>query len=119
MTDLGRHLTDELIAEMASFARARTASANDTGGGDGEEEAPSGGIGFEFKPVEAGAATQVWAATTPDLVGHNGAYLADCGLGVLGANPGANGFLPHLLDDDRAAALWDLSERLVGTPFPT
>ncbi|MBX3287095.1 MAG: SDR family NAD(P)-dependent oxidoreductase [Actinobacteria bacterium] len=117
MTDLGRHLTDELIAEMASFARARTATA-EAGGGD-EPEAPSGGMGFEFKPVEAGAATQVWAATSPDLVDHNGAYLADCGLGVLGANPGTNGFLPHLLDDERAAALWDLSERLVGTSFPT
>ena len=28
-----------------------------------------------------------------------------------------NGFLPYLLDDDHAAALWDLSERLVGTTF--
>ena len=27
------------------------------------------------------------------LADHNGAYLADCGLGVLGANPGANGFM--------------------------
>lgn len=116
MTDLGRHLTDELITEMASFARARTASA--AGSDAGEVEAPSGGMGFEFKPVEAGAATQVWAATSPDLADHNGAYLADCGLGVLGANPGTNGFLPHLLDDERAAALWDLSERLVGTEFP-
>ena len=27
------------------------------------------------------------------LADHNGAYLADCGLGVFGANPGANGFM--------------------------
>ena len=72
---------------------------------------------FEFKSIEAGAATQVWAATTPDLTEHNGAYLANCGLGVLGADPGVNGFLPYLLDDDHAAALWELSEQLVGTPF--
>jgi NAD(P)-dependent dehydrogenase (short-subunit alcohol dehydrogenase family) len=116
MTALGRHLTDELINEMATFAAARTAAAGTDDATD--DDAPSPGIGFEFKPVEAGAATQVWAATAPELADHNGAYLADCGLGVLGANPGTNGFLPHLLDDDRAAALWALSERLVGVEFP-
>jgi hypothetical protein len=36
---------------------------------------------------------------------------------VLGADPGVNGFMPYLLDDDNAAALWDLSEHLVGSPF--
>lgn len=118
MTDLGRHLTDELIAEMASFASARTAAAGGEAAAEGEREgATTPSIGFEFKPVAAGAATQVWAATAPGLAEHNGAYLADCGLGVLGANPGTNGFLPHLLDHERAAALWDLSERLVGTEF--
>jgi NAD(P)-dependent dehydrogenase (short-subunit alcohol dehydrogenase family) len=117
MTDLGRHLTDELIAEMASFASARTAAAGGDAAAPAEGEAAPPSIGFEFKPVAAGAATQVWAATAPGLAEHNGAYLADCGLGVLGANPGTNGFLPHLLDDERAAALWDLSERLVGTEF--
>jgi len=110
LTDLGRHLTDELIHEMADFARRRSAA---TGAGQ------SGGM--HFKTVEAGAATQVWAATSADedLLAHNGAYLADCGLGVLGADPGVNGFLPYLLDDDRAAALWRLSEELVGQPFET
>ena len=106
-TDLGRHLTDELLNDMAEFARRRSAAA----GGSGE----SGGMAF--KKVEAGAATQVWAATTPDLADHNGAYLADCGLGVLGADPGANGFRPYLLDDDHASALWELSEGLVGQRF--
>ena len=36
---------------------------------------------------------------------------------MLGADPGVNGFLPYLLDDDHAAALWALSEELVGEPF--
>jgi NAD(P)-dependent dehydrogenase (short-subunit alcohol dehydrogenase family) len=107
VTDLGRHLTDELLNDMAEFARRRSAAA----GGSGESR------GMVFKTVEAGAATQVWAATTPDLADHNGAYLADCGLGVLGADPGANGFRPYLLDDDHAAALWELSEGLVGQRF--
>ncbi len=107
ITDLGRHLTDDLIHEMADFARRRSAAT----GGDGKPR------DIHFKTVEAGAATQVWAATTADLADHNGAYLADCGLGVLGADPGMNGFQPYLLDDEHAAKLWELSERLVGQRF--
>jgi NAD(P)-dependent dehydrogenase (short-subunit alcohol dehydrogenase family) len=113
ITDLGRHLTEELMNDMARFAAERSASAaaaNPTA----KSEAPAG---LHFKSVEAGAATQVWATTAPELAEHNGAYLADCGLGVLGADPGVNGFRPYLLDDDHAAALWELSEELVGTTF--
>ncbi|MGH9016291.1 MAG: oxidoreductase, partial [Acidimicrobiales bacterium] len=84
------------------------------------ESGGSGGSGgLNFKTVEAGAGTQVWAATTSDLADHNGAYLADCGVGVMGADPGANGFRPYLLDDDHAARLWELSEKLVGQRFDT
>jgi NAD(P)-dependent dehydrogenase (short-subunit alcohol dehydrogenase family) len=107
ITDLGRHLTDDLLRDMSDFARRRSAATSETG------ESRD----IHFKTVEAGAATQVWASTTPELAGHNGAYLADCGLGVLGADPGVNGFMPYLLDDEHAAALWQLSERLVGQRF--
>jgi len=107
ITDLARHLNDDLIFEMADFARRRSAAISESG-----EPAD-----IHFKTVEAGAATQVWAATTGELADHNGAYLADCGLGVLGADPGVNGFMPYLLDDEHAAALWALSERLVGQRF--
>jgi NAD(P)-dependent dehydrogenase (short-subunit alcohol dehydrogenase family) len=106
VTELGRHLTDDLLNEMRDFARRRSAAT-----GSGESR------GLSFKSVEAGAATQVWAATTSELTDHNGAYLANCGLGVLGADPGVNGFRPYLLDDEHAAALWALSERLVGQRF--
>ena len=105
ITDLGRHLTDDLLNEMADFARRRSAATS----GESRD--------IHFKTVEAGAATQVWAATSSDLVGHNGAYLADCGLGVVGGDPGVNGFMPYLLDDEHAAALWELSESLVGQRF--
>ena len=106
ITDLGRHLTEDLMNEMLETAKERA-----------EEHGIPGGI--VWKSVEAGAATQTWAATSTDaeLVDHNGAYLADCGLGVLGANPGANGMALWILDDAKAAALWDLSEELVGTTF--
>ncbi len=114
ITDLGRHLNDELMNDMARFSEERSANAAKAAGAE-PGETPARGM--RFKSVEAGAATQVWAAIAPELVDHNGAYLADCGLGVLGADPGVNGFMPYLLDDDHAAALWTLSEALVGTPF--
>lgn len=112
ITDLGRHLDEALMNEMLAFAASRSAGA--------ERPAPSGGRptrNLEVKSVAAGAATQVWAATAAGLREHNGAYLADCGPGILGADPGVNGYLPYLLDDAHAAALWELSEGLVGTRF--
>jgi len=118
LTDLGRHLTEELMNEMAAFGKARAAaSAASASEGDDSAVDDELGFGFEWKSIEAGAATQVWATTAPELAEHNGAYLADCGLGVLGGDPGVNGFLPYLLDDEHASALWDLSETLVGTTF--
>ncbi|MEO7428022.1 MAG: SDR family NAD(P)-dependent oxidoreductase [Acidimicrobiales bacterium] len=114
VTDLGRHLDEELMNDMMAFSRARSEATAAAAGTVPDPEAPRG---MRFKSVEAGAATQVWAATTAALADHNGAYLADCGVGVLGADPGVNGFLPYLLDDDHAAALWDLSEQLVGSLF--
>lgn len=107
ITDLGRHLTEDLMNEMMETAKERA-----------EEHGIEGGI--IWKSVEAGAATQTWAATStdPDLLANNGAYLADCGLGVLGANPGENGMAPWILDDATAVALWTLSEELVGTAAP-
>ena len=110
VTELGRHLTEELLMDVIADTRRRAEAAAKTEGRAEVDE-------LQFKSVEAGAATQVWAATAPEIVDHNGAYLADCGLGVLGANPGVNGFRPYLLDDHRAAALWALSENLVGESF--
>lgn len=100
-TNLGRHLDEELINQMLERTRERAEAA-------GEES-----TGFRFKSVEQGAATQVWAATAPELAEHNGAYLADCGVGVEGADVGRNGFLPHITDTDRAEGLWSLSEDLL------
>jgi NAD(P)-dependent dehydrogenase (short-subunit alcohol dehydrogenase family) len=109
ITNLGRHLTDELMHEMIAFTRERSAAVSGAPGVPPAE--------LHFKTVESGAATQVWAATASGLDAHNGAYLADCGLGVLGADPGVNGFRPYLVDDDHAAALWALSEEMVGERF--
>lgn len=105
MTDLGRHLDDELIGQMIDNSRARAEAHGETGS-------------FAFKSIEAGAATEVWACVAP-LAEHNGAYLADCQLGVAGGNPNHTGFERYLLDDDAAERLWTLSEGWVGQAFPT
>ena len=110
MTELGRHLTDELMNEMMERGKARVAEHGDDGG-DPDEPA------FKFKTLEAGAATQVWASVAPELADHNGAYLADCQLGVEGGNPGKTGFMSYLLDDGNTERLWTLSEELTGQDF--
>jgi NAD(P)-dependent dehydrogenase (short-subunit alcohol dehydrogenase family) len=111
VTELGRHLDDQLRNDMLEFARQRAVRFGDFGD-DGEPRR------MQFKSVPAGAATQVWAATEPSLAEHNGAYLADCGLGILGANPTANGYMDYLMDDDHAGRLWELSESLTRTTLP-
>jgi NAD(P)-dependent dehydrogenase (short-subunit alcohol dehydrogenase family) len=104
MTDLGRHLTDELIAQMMQRTQSRSESSGESGG-------------FSFKSIEAGAATQVWAAIAPELAEHNGAYLADCQVGVEGGDPNSTGFSSYLLDDAGTDRLWTISEELVGQAF--
>ena len=110
ITDLGRHLTDELMVEMIDSSAARSAETT-------PPPNASPGAGLTFKSLEAGAATQVWAATAPGLEDLTGGYLADCGPGVLGADPAQNGFLPYVRDEQHARSLWEVSEALVGSPF--
>ena len=109
LTELGRHLTPELMEEMVERVKARSessAEAKETGG-------------LPFKSMEAGAATQGWAATTDDLEGNNGAYLGDCKVGVEGGNPSENGYLSYIYNEDTAEALWSLSEQMVQQEFPS
>ncbi|MEV5978810.1 SDR family NAD(P)-dependent oxidoreductase [Streptomyces sp. NPDC052114] len=69
-----------------------------------------------FKTPEQGAATAVWAATSPLLDGHGGAYCQDCDI----AEPAATddmligGVKPWAVDPDAASRLWDLSCELTG-----
>ena len=108
MTELGRHLTPELMSEMTERVKSRSTSSS---------EAKETGA-LPFKSVEAGAATQVWASVTEDLSENNGAYLGDCQLGVEGGNPSESGYLPYIFNRDTAEALWSLSEELVKQEFP-
>jgi len=80
------------------------------------KHAPPGGM--KFKPVEAGAATSVWAASSPDLEGRSGLYLEDCGIGLPAEEAtGAAGFAAYAVDPASARRLWALSEDLIGEKF--
>jgi len=96
-TELGRHLTRESIRQI-------------------RERASSGGE--PPKSIPQGAATEVWAATAPELAGQGGIYLADCGVAPPAA-PGVRGYAPHAVDPLAAARLWQISEQLVGERFET
>jgi NAD(P)-dependent dehydrogenase (short-subunit alcohol dehydrogenase family) len=61
-------------------------------------------FGWTFmKSIEEGAATQTYVATAPALAGFSGYYFADC-----------NPLLPdpRMLDDQQAAELWAVSEKI-------
>lgn len=69
-----------------------------------------------LKTPEQGAATQVWAATSPQLANLGGLYLEDCDVAGLRTSTemGAPGVFPYAVDPDEAARLWALSAELTG-----
>ncbi len=94
-TELGRHLTEETLATLTASMSSR-----------GE---------VTWKTVPQGAATSVWAATSPDLDAVGGRYLEDCHVADINSDPGSRGgVMSYAVDPDRAAGLWSLSESLVG-----
>ncbi|MHB8384039.1 MAG: SDR family NAD(P)-dependent oxidoreductase, partial [Candidatus Binataceae bacterium] len=102
-TELGRHLTPELIAQM-------TARINRGASG----QAPA----FRFKNVPQGSATSVWSGfvATSDAVG--GRYCEDCH--VCDVNDDATsraGVRSYALNLAHANDLWRKSEEMVGERF--
>ncbi|MEU5635420.1 SDR family NAD(P)-dependent oxidoreductase [Streptomyces rishiriensis] len=73
-----------------------------------------------FKTPAQGAATQVWAATSPQLADMGGLYLEDCDI----AEPAVDGDVrtgvkDWATDPEQAARLWELSAELTGVnAFP-
>lgn len=106
MTELGRHMTPETMQQMQDQVRAQAEAYGET--------LPDAPPEMTFKSVEAGAATQCWAATAPELDGHGGKYLADCQVATIGGDIAANGVAPHAQDPEAARKLWALSEAWVG-----
>ena len=101
-TELGRHMTPEIVqAMMASIQPA------------------SGQPLFTYKTIPQGAATSVWAGIVApaDLIG--GKYCEDCHVAELvdASDTGRGGIRPYALDPERAKALWAKSEEMVGERF--
>lgn len=96
-TSLGRHMSAEELAELKTTIDA---SPTNTG----------------WKTPEQGAATQVWAATSPLLAGLGGVYCEDCDVAEL-AEPGTvlgRGVSAWATDPEEAERLWALSAELTG-----
>ena len=97
-TELGRHMTPELIQEMMKAANA------------------SGG--FKFKSIPQGAATSVWAGIVASGDAVGGKYCEDCHVGELNNDATVRkGVMAYALDPSRAQALWAKSEAMVGEKF--
>ncbi|WHT16779.1 SDR family NAD(P)-dependent oxidoreductase [Crossiella sp. CA-258035] len=97
MTPLARHIP---LAEQI---------ANGWADEDGNPVDPS------FKSVPEGAATQVWAATSPQLAGLGGVYLEDCEIAeVAGSLEERRGVAAYAVDPASAERLWGLSAQLTG-----
>ncbi len=96
-TELGRYMTPEVISQLLS--RMEGASS------------------FEWKSIPQGAATQVWALTSPDLDGTGALYCEDCRVSPVLTEDVAGvdgpGVAARAVDPNRATRLWDLSEQLV------
>lgn len=72
--------------------------------------AANGGPGasrLDFLTPDQGAATQVWAAVSPELDGRGGLYLEDCRI--------SDAVAPYACDEQRAVDFWALSEKLCGS----
>lgn len=99
MTELQRHLPQEEMIER--------------GWVDAD-----GNVNELFKSPEQGAATSVWAATSPQLDGLGGVYCEDCDVAARTDvdSPFARfiGVDAHAIDPEQAARLWTLSAELTG-----
>jgi NAD(P)-dependent dehydrogenase (short-subunit alcohol dehydrogenase family) len=69
-----------------------------------------------FKTPEQGAATQVWAATSPQLAEMGGVYCEDCDIAevVPADDTAAGGVREYAIDPQQAARLWTMSAELTG-----
>ena len=96
-TELGRYMTPEVLGTLMSRISERATE-------------------MTWKTPAQGAATSVWAATSPKLVGRGGEYCEDVEVSPVVDDdaPDGIGVARRAVDVGRAKALWALSERLVG-----
>lgn len=68
----------------------------------------------DFKTPEQGAATTVWAATSPRLDGMGGVYCEDCDIASPAVEGVFTGVKDYAIDPEQAARLWAMSAELTG-----
>jgi NAD(P)-dependent dehydrogenase (short-subunit alcohol dehydrogenase family) len=103
-TELGRHMTPELIEQMMK-------SIN-------EANQAAGLPAFQWKSIPQGAATTVWSGFVASTDEVGGKYCEDCHVAQLVENPAARGGVrAYALDGEHAKALWAKSEEMVGERF--
>ena len=99
MTELQRHLPREEMVAAGWMDR-------------------DGNVDARFKTPAQGAATSVWAATSPALQGMGGVYCEDCDIAepTRTGSPEARirGVDAHAVDPSDAARLWTLSAEMTG-----
>jgi NAD(P)-dependent dehydrogenase (short-subunit alcohol dehydrogenase family) len=100
ITELGRHLTPEDIAQLQGRAKDRASAGM-----------PS------WKTPQQGAATQCWAVTAPELAERGALYLEDCQISGTSPPPGSMGAEAWALDSEAAQRLWSVSEETLGERF--
>src|SRR5580700_2992073 len=102
-TELGRYMTDEVRDTLIKSINAN---------------APAGEPTFKWKTIPQGAATSVWAGCVADAEAIGGRYCEDCHVAEVVSTPGLRGGVrPYALDPQRAQALWQKSEEMVGERF--
>jgi len=102
-TELSRHLTPEVLQKLIAEINAAQ---------------PKGAAPFSYKSIPQGAATSVWAACVANAEAIGGRYCENCHVAEVVATPGLReGVRPYALDPQRAQALWQKSEEMVGERF--
>jgi NAD(P)-dependent dehydrogenase (short-subunit alcohol dehydrogenase family) len=92
-TSLARYMSRSDFSQLRKYAAARDAARGE----------PTDGF-LDFVMPEHGAATQVWAAVSPELANRGALYLEECGV--------SEAVAPYAHDQQRAADFWTLSEKL-------
>jgi NAD(P)-dependent dehydrogenase (short-subunit alcohol dehydrogenase family) len=71
-----------------------------------------------LKTIPQGAATTIWAATSPLLNEIGGVYLEDVDVAELAVDSSVpNGVKPYSLDEASAKRLWELTEEITSITF--
>ena len=105
-TELDRHMAPGELENLVAQINAQLAT---------EGQPP-----FQFKTIQQGAATSVWAGFVAPAGDVGGRYCENCQVSKIAEgplSPVSPGVRPYALDPEHAKALWVRSEEMVGERF--